>query len=104
MKIISVLASLVGSALVVCASLLFVMGIMSAIISVDALLISTLWPAVVPKILPGLVAQGFIAQEVSFTTVFWLLFMLGVASPANISNVFSSQKEKKDDKRKLNSK
>jgi hypothetical protein len=97
--VLELLISLFGAAFAVAASLVFVVGIMSAIVAVDALVITSLWPIVIPAMFPNLVAQGFIVAEISFSTAFWLLFMLVVARPANIGNVFSSKKEKKDDKR-----
>jgi hypothetical protein len=76
-----------------------VYGIVLLIIAVDAYVASCLWPLVIPKVFPGLVANGFISGTVEFTTMFWTLLTVYVLRPANISKLFTrNKKEKENDK------
>ena len=81
-------------------SVAFVMGLVSLFIAVDAFVLTSLWPIVIPKLLPGLVMQGNVASTVEFSTMFWFLTALIVMKPLNAANIFkkSSKKEQKDDK------
>lgn len=80
-------------------SILFVLGLASLFIAVDAFVLISLWPIVIPKLLPGLVASGYIAGEVSFHTMFWTLAAIMIMRPLNITKLFtkSSKKEQSDD-------
>lgn len=75
---------------------LYVFGLMSLLIAVDAFVISSLWPIVIPSLFPGLVEKGLLAKTVGFSNIFWFIVMLVVIKPVNISGMFSKTNKKGD--------
>ena len=85
---IYMMLSSIVSLLTVFSPIAFVVGLVSLLIAVDAFVLTSVWPIVIPKLFPALVAQGVITGSVNFYTMFWALTAIMVLRPINVSNIF----------------
>ena len=54
--------------------------------AIGAVILTLLWPLVIPNVFPGLVASGAIASDISFWVAFGVLFMSGMIFKNSSSN------------------
>lgn len=70
---------------------ILVIGLTAGLIAIDAFVATYLWSEIVPKMFPKLVEQGYLANTVSFETMFWACAALLVLRPANLNHIFSNK-------------
>jgi hypothetical protein len=73
-------------------AVVLVAGVTAALIAIDALVATALWPEIIPSLFPGFAEKGLIAPKVNFETMFWAIAALWVLKPANLSHLFSNNK------------